>query len=203
MKAARGLLVSLDGPGGVGKTTTAAHLVRLLADRGHSVHAARQPSADQLGMLARIGTYTGRALACLVAADRYRQLDQEIRPALAAGKIVVCDRYVASSYVLQRMDGVPVEFIEALNASADQPDLAVILVAPPTTTSARIDERGTRHRFENGLATSAEEADLYLDTTVRLRAAGWPLYGVDTSSTAPEQVAERIATRLALLTAPS
>lgn len=67
------------------------------------------------------------ARACLVAADRYHCLATEIRSALAAGKIVLCDRYVASSYVLQHLDGVPIEFIEALNADANRPDLAVIL----------------------------------------------------------------------------
>lgn len=188
-----GLLVSVDGPGGAGKTTTVAHLAGLLAGR---VHATIQPSRDPPGHLARTGAYRGHALACLVAADRYHQQDHEIRPALADGRIVICDRYVASSYVLQRMDGVPIEFVEALNAAADRPDLAVILTAVPATATARIDQRGTRHRFEAGLATSTQEAELYADTIERLAAQGWPLHSIDTTTLPPEQVAEQIATRI-------
>ncbi|MBE8517074.1 hypothetical protein ILP97_06050 [Amycolatopsis sp. H6(2020)] len=83
-------------------------------------------------------TYRGHTLACLVAADRYHHLEQEMRQQLAAGSIVVCDRYVASSCVLQCMDGVPLPFVEAINAAADVPDLAVTLQAPPEVTAARV-----------------------------------------------------------------
>jgi hypothetical protein len=55
-------------------------------------------------------------------------------PTWAARYIVVCDRYVASSYVLQRLDDVPIEFVEAINAATDVPDLAVILTAEPNMT---------------------------------------------------------------------
>ncbi|MEU6071861.1 hypothetical protein ABZ864_47440 [Streptomyces sp. NPDC047082] len=48
------------------------------------------------------------AMACLVAADRYHHLAQEIRPALQRGNVVLCDRYIASSLVLQVIDGLPV-----------------------------------------------------------------------------------------------
>lgn len=195
----RGLLVTLDGPGGAGKTTTAAALAQLLAHQGHQVHATAQPSRDQLGHLARTAGYCGYALACLVAGDRYHQQDREIRPAVASGRIVVCDRYVPSSYVLQRMDGAPIEFIEALNADADRPDLAVILTADPTVTATRINTRGTRHRFETGTTSSAQEVDLYADTARRLATRGWPLLALDTTSVAPEQIAEQISTRIAEL----
>ena len=47
----------------------------------------------------------------MIAADRYHQLATEIRPRVQQGEIVLCDRYVASSYVLQQMDGVPLPFI--------------------------------------------------------------------------------------------
>jgi thymidylate kinase len=77
---------------------------------------------------------------------------------------------VPSSYVLQRTDGVQIEFIEALNADVDQPDLAVILTADSVVTLDRITARGTRHRFETGLTSSTQEAELYADTAARLTA---------------------------------
>ncbi|MBO0874853.1 MAG: dTMP kinase [Pseudonocardia sp.] len=132
--------MTIDGPGGVGKSTTTRYLHRRLATRGYDVYATAEPSDDALGRLARRpGTYTKHALACLVAADRYHHLDTEIHPALRAGRIVVSDRYVPSSYVLQRIDGVPLDFIEAINTDTDIPDLAVLLTAarsPPGSTNA-------------------------------------------------------------------
>lgn len=197
----RGFFVTLDGPGGAGKSTTTRYLHRRLTNQGYIVHPTTEPSNGQLGTIARHGadTYFGHTLACLIAADRYHHLATEIRPHLATGRIVLCDRYVASSYVLQRMDDVPIDFIEVLNARADIPDLAVILAADPTTTSARIDARGTRHRFETGLETSTREAELYADAVTRLAALGYPLLTIDTTNARPEHVAERIATRIAEL----
>lgn len=203
MKAeSRGLLISIDGMGGAGKSTTVELLARYLSTRSYTVHTTTQPSLGALGELALHGadTYRGRALACLVAADRYHHLEQEIRPQLAAGRIVLCDRYVPSSLVFQRMDGVEVEFIEELNADAERPDLAVILTADPETTAARIAARGAHSRFENGLDTSRREAELYGEVTKRLGTAGYQLLSVDTTDKSPQRVAEHLGehvTRLA------
>lgn len=198
----RGLFVTLDGLGGAGKSTTTRHLHQRLTATGYTVHTTTQPSHAELGEIARHGTdtYHGHALACLVAADRYQHLATEIHPQLAAGKIVLCDRYVASSYVLQRMDAVPIEFIEALNAAADTPDLAIILTADPTVTANRIGRRGAHSRFETGIASSRTEADLYHDTTRRLADRGWPLHTIDTTHTPVQQVTAAIAGQIARLT---
>jgi dTMP kinase len=197
----RHVFVTLDGMGGAGKSTTTRHLHQHLAEAGYTVHVTAQPSHDRLGEIARhsTDTYTGHTLACLVAADRYHHLSTEIRPQLAAGRIVLCDRYVASSYVLQRMDAVPIEFIEALNAAADVPDLAVILTADPAVSTRRIERRGAHSRFEAGIATSRAEAALYRDTTARLAELGWPLLTIDTTRTPIEQVTAQIAERIARL----
>jgi dTMP kinase len=196
-----GLFVTVDGLGGAGKTTTVGYLVRYLTDRGYRVHATTEPSHDQLGEIARhhTDTYAGRALACLVAADRYHHLTSDIRPNLVAGKIVLCDRYVPSSYVLQRMDGVSLSFIEAVNADADRPDLAVILTADPMTTAARIARRGAHTRFETGIDSSRAEADLYRDTALRLVIQGYPVVIIDTTNVEPQEVAAAIAARIANL----
>lgn len=198
-----GVFVTLDGPGGAGKSTATRHLHDLLVRRGYRVHATTQPSRGQLGEIARHGTdtYSSHALACLVAADRYHHLTNEIRPQLASGAIVLCDRYVASSYVLQRMDGVPVEFIEAINAAADVPQLAVILTADPEITAARIARRGAHSRFEAGVATSQAETALYHDAASRLTTHGYPLHTIDTTHTPITTVAAQLAQKIAALAA--
>ncbi len=197
-----GVFVTVDGPGGAGKSTLVEHLQRWLADRGHAVHATTEPSRATLGQIARYrtDTYHGHALACLVAADRYHHLASEILPALAAGKIVLCDRYVASSYVLQRLDGVSMEFIQALNADADLPDLAVILTANPVATSERIARRGAHTRFETDSDLHRREADLYQDSVTLLAAAGYRLLMVDSTAQRPEQIADQVGPRIVSLT---
>src|SRR5262245_22816524 len=103
-------------------------LADALTDRGLAVHATTEPSPTPLGQLASQGPdhLDGLALACLVAADRYQHLQAEIHPALAAGQIVLTDRYLPASLVLQRLDGVDEAFIWAVNQHARRPDLAVI-----------------------------------------------------------------------------
>lgn len=141
-----GLLVSFDGPGGSGKSTVAALVAAHLASRGIQVHETREPSPTPLGRLIREGTdeYHGMALACLVAGDRHYHLATEIRPGLAAGQVIICDRYLASSLVLQRIDNISWDVIMQLNLGADQPDLAVILNGSPEVIAARLAARG-RH----------------------------------------------------------
>ncbi|WP_238598400.1 dTMP kinase [Saccharothrix sp. ALI-22-I] len=195
--------MTIDGPGGAGKTTTTRDLHHQLTRRGYAVHTTTEPSRAQLGEIARHGTdtYSGHALACLVAADRYHHLATEIRPQLAAGRIVLCDRYVASSYGLQRMDGVPIAFIEAINTAAETPDLAVILTADPEVTARRIDRRGAHSRFEAGVTTSQAEAELYTDTTRRLTERGYPILAIDTAKNTTSQVNDLIIRRVVQLAA--
>ncbi len=196
-----GIFVTIDGLGGAGKSDTTAGLRRHLTEQGYTVHATTEPSRRQLGHIARTSTdvYSGYALACLVAADRYDHLTTGIRPRLAAGEIVISGRYVASSYVLQRMDEVPIEFIETINEAADLPDLAVILTIAPEVAAERIHQRGSHSRFEAGLSTSRKEAELYKDAEQRLRQAGYPVLTLDTTHTDTDQVVSVIARRIVQL----
>jgi len=170
----KGQLVTLDGPGGAGKST----LVRRVADRrdaaGVPVHATTEPSHGPAGRLARANTaiFRGHALACLVAADRYHHLETEIRPALADGKVVICDRYVASSYALQVLDGVEESFVAAINAHAEPPDLAVILTCDPDVLKRRLAIRGSHGRFEDTSELSRAEPDRFAEIATMLAAEG-------------------------------
>lgn len=91
----QGFFVAIEGPSGVGKSTVTDLLHAALAHRGFPAVATKEPSDSALGKLARQGAdeYRGLVLACLVAADRYYHLEHDIRPALRAGYVVICDRY--------------------------------------------------------------------------------------------------------------
>ncbi|MFD0857283.1 dTMP kinase [Actinomadura adrarensis] len=90
-----GVFLAVEGPNGVGKSTSARLLADRLAGRGFSVHLTTEPTRTRLGSLIREteGELSGRALALAVAADRAAHVAVEIEPALADQKIVISDRY--------------------------------------------------------------------------------------------------------------
>jgi dTMP kinase len=194
-----GMFVSIDGPGGVGKSTVVALLADRLAACGLPVHATAEPSSTPMGRLIRAGTevYRGLALAHLVVGDRHHHVASEIGPLRDAGTVVICDRYIPSSLVLQRMDGLPWETVWRMNAGLDRPDLAVVLNADPAVIAARMAARGGLHsRFERRPDTAQTESDLYRDTVARLTAAGWPVHAVDCTAPPAAEVAATLADRI-------
>ncbi len=188
-----GLLISFDGPGGVGKTTLSRRLADILAERGLTTQSTTEPSPSPLGQFARHAPdhLSGRALACLIAADRYHHLDAEILPALSAGRIVVTDRYLPASLVLQRLDGVDLDFIWAVNRHVRPPDLAIVCTADPAVLEQRLAARGRHNRFEDP-GVSADQSRLYEQTIALLETAGWPVLGLDCTSAAPSELVARI-----------
>ena len=197
-----GIFVSIDGPGGVGKSTIARLAREELVARGVQVHVTAEPSRTPLGEMIRASTdtYGGMALACLVAGDRHHHLTTEIRPKLQAGFTVISDRYVPSSLVLQRMDAVGQETIWQLNEGAEPPDLAVILNATPAVLSGRLALRGGTHsRFERQSDGPAIESALYQDTAAGLTALGWPVCSIDVTGRTPGEVAAIVTDRVLTL----
>ncbi|BDB40979.1 MULTISPECIES: dTMP kinase [Mycobacterium] len=190
-----GLFVTIDGLGGAGKTTTAQLVVEELHTRALPALYTHEPSDSATGRFVReqFGSINGPALACLVAADRLDHVARVISPALEAGTIVICDRYVASSLVLQSLDGVPASYITALNSPAPRPDLAVVLEASADTAWSRIVGRGSHGRFEEHRAQSDAEHRAYAQVAADLTSQGWNMHTVDTEATAAPQVAVMIA----------
>ncbi|MFH9610804.1 dTMP kinase [Streptomyces sp. NPDC017448] len=203
MSTRGGMLITLDGPGGVGKSTAIAATQRALTADGRTVHTATQPSAAPFGQAVRAVAQSmrGRALALAVAADRLHQLETEVRPALAAGRTVLLDRYLPSTLVLQRADGVPVEDLLAMNAGVDVPDLSVILFARADTVLRRLAHRGTRHRFETDPANAQREIDLYREAIPHLERLGYRILTVDATDLTPKEVAGTIVSALSSLPA--
>lgn len=193
-----GLFVSMDGPGGVGKSTLIAEIAATLDREGMPVRVTAEPTHTTLGDLLRHGTdtYHGMALGCLVAGDRHHHIASEIMPALAAGEVVVSDRYLPSSLVLQRMDRLDWDTIWRLNAGIPIPDLAVIVNANPEVIAARLAARGAHSRFERQPGSSFTESRLYRDTADRLAGLGWPVLILDATNQSPQQLASEVCDRI-------
>lgn len=194
----RGLFVSVDGPSGAGKSTIVQHLAQMLVAAGEDVHITAEPSGGPIGALCRELTesVTGHALACLYAADRYHHVETEVRPHLAAGRVVISDRYIPSGLVMQRFDGIDPLFLWRLNAEAERPDLAVILEADPDTIAERLSDRGPHNRFQLTPGSSHAEAHFYRQATDRLIQTGFDVLQLDCSRQPSEQSAVLIKDRL-------
>jgi len=101
------MFISLEGPDGVGKTTQVALLAERLRAAGVAVVECREPGGTDLGERVRALLLGGdvaisdRSEALLFAAARAQLVDEVIRPALAEGAWVVCDRFIDSSLVYQ------------------------------------------------------------------------------------------------------
>lgn len=194
----RGMFISIDGPSGAGKSTIVRHLARMLAAVGENIHITAEPSSGPIGILCRELTesLTGHALACLYAADRYHHLETEIRPHMERGETVITDRYVPSSLVMQRFDGIDPAFLWQLNSEADHPDLTVILEADPEIIAERLAARGPHNRFQITPGSSHAEVHFYRQATERLVQAGFDVLRVDCNKQPADQSASFIHDQL-------
>lgn len=193
-----GKFITFDGPGGVGKSTAVSRVFNRLVDAEVNTLHITQPSKSALGSFIRnnANTYTGYALANLVAADRYHQLESVIEPALTSGRIILCDRYVPSTYVLQARDGVREDFIESISSQARVPDMSFILTASPDVINDRLSSRGTRHRFEQDIDDTRDEVERYNRVCSQLAQKAYNLIVVNTDNLSEGDVASKIYERI-------
>ena len=108
MSTPGGLFIVFEGGDAVGKTTQVDRLCQALVDQGHDVVRTFEPGDSEVGIRIRqilldpaTGDLSPRAEALLYAADKAHHLFAVVRPALARGAVVVCDRYVDSMLAYQ------------------------------------------------------------------------------------------------------
>ena len=188
------MFVAVDGPNGVGKTSTIAAVVRRLEGRGTAVCSIRQPSETDLGDFIRLAEsrYDGLTFAALVVADRIQLADTVVRPAVAEGKLVITDRHIASTLALQQVDGVDMELLWELNAGVLKPDLSVFLNAPPEVLETRLNDRGRTSRFEHTAGISASECQYFAQAAQLMSREGLRVMQLSTVDLDVEAVAAQI-----------
>lgn len=146
----RGFFIAVDGPNGVGKSTLINLIKAKMEYKGFNVYATKEPTQTELGAYLRkfAEKNSGISLACMIAADRYEHIKNEIFPELINGKIVITDRYVLSSLILQQIDGVSNTFILELNSQILKPDLQLAVFADEEILQKRLSVRDILTRFE-------------------------------------------------------
>jgi dTMP kinase len=166
-----GLFVVFEGVEGAGKGTQIALARDFVASRGHEVLVTREPGGTDFGEHLRdmildpkTGKLDPRAEALVFAASRAQHVTTVIRPALAEGKVVICDRFVDSSIAYQGVArGLGEVDVLTLNAWATQglfPDLVLLLSLDPDYGLLRSEGVADRIESEDG-AFHAKVAEAY------------------------------------------
>jgi dTMP kinase len=161
----RGYFITFEGLDGSGKTTQIRRLAATLEAEGHTVVSLRNPGGTALGDRIRsvlldskseasVGPIAPAAEMALMFADRAQSIAEIILPALAAGSIVLCDRYTDSSEAYQgggRQLGS--DRVLAMHAAACdnlQPDLTLLLLPSLESSLKRARRRNQRHVERQG-----------------------------------------------------
>jgi dTMP kinase len=147
-----GLFVTVEGIDGTGKSTQVRRLAAALRAEGREVVETLEPGGTALGralrelLLHTDGPVDARAEALLYAADRAQHVARVIDPALAAGAVVLCDRYLDSSIAYQGAGrSLSADEIRGLSLWATGgrlPDLTVLLDLPVAEAGVRRARKG-------------------------------------------------------------
>lgn len=151
--------ISLEGGEGAGKSTQFRRIVDWLAKHDKNVIEAREPGGTpvseqirQVLLDTRNAGLNPTAELLLMFAARSQLVEDVIRPALAAGSVVVCDRFADASYAYQgggrELGAAAVEKVETLVLGDLQPDLTLLFDVPIELGMRRVRGRGAADRFE-------------------------------------------------------
>jgi dTMP kinase len=153
-----GLFISFEGIDGSGKSTQLQLCADTLEKKGYSILVTRNPGGTDFGQELRQillhSTYAVDPVAelMLFMADRAQHRKDVILPALADGKIVLCDRYSDSTFAYQGYGrGIDLETIQQLNTIATQglePHLTLLFDGEPSVLAQRVSKRGANDRME-------------------------------------------------------
>jgi dTMP kinase len=146
-----GLFITFEGVEGAGKTTQITLLQKSLAAEGYRVLVTREPGGNPVAeairgvLLTAAEPVTPRAELLLFLAARAQAVEEVVRPALGAGQIVLCDRFIDSTVAYQgHARRQNLDWIRQLNAFATgglMPHLTLLLDLPPEQGLARQTER--------------------------------------------------------------
>jgi dTMP kinase len=157
--ANKGFFISLEGGEGAGKSTQHALIVDWFSGQGKTVVEAREPGGTpvseqirQVLLDTRNAGLNPTAELLLMFAARSQLVEEVIRPALADGNVVVCDRFADASYAYQgggrQLGRDAVAGVENLVLNGLQPDLTLLFDMPVELGMRRVEGRGAADRFE-------------------------------------------------------
>ena len=155
-----GILITMEGPDGSGKTTQISLLAKVLTSEGREVVQTREPGGTPLADRIRVlvldpahDKMTARTEALLYMAARAQHTAELIRPAMERGAVVISDRYADSTLVYQGVArSLPLDSLIWLNRFATEeltPDLTLLLDGDTDCLAQRVTSRGNKDRLDN------------------------------------------------------
>ena len=156
----QGRFITVEGGEGAGKSTMMAHIMNWLEQHGHRVVRTREPGGTQLAETIREilldkdnDSLSDLAELLLVFASRAQHLEEVIRPALARGETVLCDRFTDATWAYQgggrRISADDIATLEELVHGDLQPNLTLLLDLPVEQGMSRAMNRSESDRFES------------------------------------------------------
>lgn len=199
-----GIFITVEGSEGAGKSTNMAYVEQYLKKSGYDVVVTREPGGTPLAEHIReilLGHgFDGMSSDCellLMFAARAEHLDKVIRPALAAGKIVLCDRFTDATYAYQGGGrGIPMDRIAVLEQWVQgslRPDLTLFLDLAVADGMKRAGQRSAPDRFES---QKMEFFDRVRDAYLSLAKQHPQRYRVIDASVPLDQVQAQLRTHL-------
>lgn len=199
--AMSGYFIALEGPEGAGKSTQVKRLAHSLESAGFTVILTREPGGTEIGeQVRRVVLDQGNCAmlpeteVLLYAAARAQHVGEVLRPALASGAVVVCDRYVDSTFAYQgggrMLDMTSLRQIQRYATGGMMPDLRILLDLPV--------ELGLRRRMAEGDEVNRlDVADLEFhhrvrDTFLGLAGSDPQSWAVVDASKPPDEVATAV-----------
>tara|TARA_B100000315_G_scaffold258674_1_gene311639 strand:- start:1428 stop:2075 length:648 start_codon:yes stop_codon:yes gene_type:complete len=154
-----GTFITLEGGEGSGKTTQAPHLAQYLQSTGYPVLMTKEPGGTASGRLIRsillkntTNPIDSKCELFLYLADRAQHVTEVVKPALEAGKIVICDRHADATVAYQAFGReLNLKFITVLNRFSTgglKPALTFLLDQPPEVGLARCRNRMSMNRID-------------------------------------------------------
>jgi dTMP kinase len=181
----RGLFITFEGTEGGGKSTQIQRLAHRLEERGRAVRQLREPGGTPIGEEIRHlvkhsasnTAMTPEAELLLIGAARAQLVREVIRPALAAGTIVLCDRFLDSTTAYQgygrQLDLARVRAVNDFAVETTRPDLTLVLHVPLSLSEARRQRRPMEHSRDR-MEEAGREFFLRVEEGYRQLAAAEP-----------------------------
>lgn len=202
-----GAFIVVEGGEASGKSTLIRHLLAHFQAHGRAAIGTREPGGSAGAEAIRrlfladgdgAGVWSAHEAVALLSAARANHLRVTIEPAIAAGAIVLCDRFYLSTMIYQSvLGGAARDYVEAMHhwvCGGRQPDLTLLLDLAPEAAMARLRLRGHENRFDRmDLAAHARVRAAFLDFAAQSEGR---MKRLDASE-APEQVAAAALAELA------